>query len=159
MNALRTKRTLLIGIGNDGRADDALGWRFAEAVTDCAVMDIQYRYQLQIEDAELICRYDEVIFADASHEQHEHGFHLYECRPAADVAFTTHRLSPEAIVWLAQDVFGATPRCFVMAIDGREWKLKQGLSRVAEENLMKALVCFNQLVPNSSWSLALDSAT
>ena len=54
--------TLLIGIGNSGRQDDGLGWAFLDAV--CSQPDLkaqcEYRYQLQIEDAELVSRFERV---------------------------------------------------------------------------------------------------
>ena len=66
----QTKKTLLIGIGNYGRADDALGWKFIDEFSDRDdLYDFEYRYQLQIEDAELVTKYEKVIFVDASHQQ------------------------------------------------------------------------------------------
>ena len=48
------RKTLLIGIGNSGRSDDALGWKFVDEFVEYGhLFDLEYRYQLQIEDAEL----------------------------------------------------------------------------------------------------------
>ena len=58
------RKTLLIGIGNSGRSDDALGWKFVDEFADYDYLfDLEYRYQLQIEDSELVSRYKKVIFA------------------------------------------------------------------------------------------------
>ena len=70
MKNLKTDSTriLLIGIGNSGRGDDGLGWKFTELVERSGYnfFDCEYRYQLQIEDTVLISKYDTVLFVDAS---------------------------------------------------------------------------------------------
>ena len=69
-------KTILIGIGNDGRGDDALGWLFADQFADNSALEVAYRYQLQIEDAALIGQYDCVVFVDASLPTIETGFYF-----------------------------------------------------------------------------------
>jgi len=139
----QTKKTLIIGIGNYGRADDALGWKFIDEFSyRDDLYDFEYRYQLQIEDAELVSKYEKVIFADASHQPMEEGFSFYNCVPAPTSAFTTHQLNPETVLWLAQELFYVYPRGFIMAIEGTHWELHQGLSDLAEENFKKAIAFF-----------------
>jgi hydrogenase maturation protease len=139
----QTKKTLLIGIGNYGRADDALGWKFIDEFSDWVdFYDFEYRYQLQIEDAELVSKYEKVIFVDASHQPIAQGFSFYPCVPAPTSAFTTHQLNPETVLWLSQELFNASPKGLVMAIEGNYWELHHGLSEQAEENFKKATVFF-----------------
>ncbi|HPW63523.1 MAG TPA: hypothetical protein PLJ13_14595, partial [Cyclobacteriaceae bacterium] len=59
MSELKTdSRILMIGIGNNGRSDDALGWNFVDEFSNREdLFDIEHRYQLQIEDALLITEY------------------------------------------------------------------------------------------------------
>ncbi len=141
------KRTLLIGIGNYGRSDDALGWEFADVfASHDDLFDIEYRYQLQVEDAELITQYDEVIFVDASQESLHGGFSYYECKPAMNASFTTHKLEPEMVLWLADDLYGHQPRAHVMAIEGKTWELSQGMSDTARDNLVNAIAFFMALI-------------
>jgi hydrogenase maturation protease len=144
MNDLnQTKKTLLIGIGNYGRADDALGWKFLDefsALED--LYDFEYRYQLQIEDAELVSKYEKVIFIDASHQPLEKGFSFYTCIPAPTSAFTTHQLNPETVLWLAGELFDDPPKGYVMAIGGIHWKLHFGLSNQAKRNFKNAVAFF-----------------
>ncbi len=61
------KKTLFVGIGNIGRADDGLGWAFIDylALKSTNSYNLEYRYQLQVEDAELISNYHTVIFVDS----------------------------------------------------------------------------------------------
>jgi hydrogenase maturation protease len=142
-----TKKILLIGIGNSGRGDDALGWKFIDEFSDLTdLFDFEYRYQLQIEDAELVSKYDQVIFVDASHQEIENGFTFYECKAIPTSTFTTHRLTPETIVWLAQELFNAKPTGMVMAIEGTYWELHHGLSTQANENYRKAISFFAEFI-------------
>jgi hydrogenase maturation protease len=144
-----TKRTLLIGIGNYGRSDDALGWNFADVfASHDDLFDVEYRYQLQIEDAELVSQYEEVIFADASHEPLENGFSFYECTPQPSSTFTTHQLEPEMVLWLCNDLYGKQPRGHVMAISGVTWELQHGLSENARENFNEAVAFFMAHINN-----------
>lgn len=146
MNALRTDRkTLLIGIGNSGRSDDALGWKFADEFSHLdSLFDIEYRYQLQIEDAELVSHYENVIFADASRELSEEGFSFQQCLPKQTTSFTSHKLSPGSILWLSRELFNSSPHAAVLAIEGSEWELRQGISDYANRNLSKAVNYFRQ---------------
>lgn len=148
MNDLnQTKKTLLIGIGNYGRSDDALGWKFIDEFSDQHdLYDLEYRYQLQIEDAELVSKYEKVIFIDASHQPLEKGFSFYTCIPAPTSAFTTHQLNPETVLWLAGELFDAPPRSYVIAIEGKQWELNFGLSDEALKNLDKAIECFKKYI-------------
>jgi hydrogenase maturation protease len=155
MNGInQTKKILMIGIGNYGRADDAMGWKFLDELADAGdLYDFEYRYQLQIEDAELVSKYKEVIFVDASHQQLEKGFSFYGCIPGPTSAFTTHQLNPETVLWLAGELFDDPPKGYVMAISGINWQLHHGLSRLAEKNFKNAVSSFK----NGAISIAKNS--
>lgn len=138
------RKILLVGIGNGGRGDDGLGWKFADntARKYAAGIDVEYRYQLQVEDAALIGEYDLVIFADASYEQFQHGYMLIPCPPDQQASFTSHALAPGAIVYLANQLFNRYPVVWLMAITGSEWELGAPISEDAERNLTAALQFF-----------------
>ncbi|MDZ7651023.1 MAG: hypothetical protein U5K54_29970 [Cytophagales bacterium] len=89
MNELKmASRILMIGIGNNGRSDDALGWKFVDEFSDHEdLFDVEYRYQLQIEDALLITEYKKVIFVDASHKEYDNGYSFYKCEPGPHRSF------------------------------------------------------------------------
>lgn len=135
---------LVIGIGNDGRGDDAMGWLFADWIAQNGMMEVEYRYQLQVEDAELISLYEEVIFVDASLEEIEQGFYFKKCEPAAAIHFSTHKIDPATILWLAREIYGAATVGYVLAIRGYNWQLEQGLSGEAKENYSRAIVFFEK---------------
>jgi hydrogenase maturation protease len=148
MSGLKTdSRILMIGIGNNGRSDDALGWKFVDEFSDHEdLFDIEHRYQLQIEDALLITEYKKVIFVDASHKEYDNGFSIYKCIPTRTEGFTTHKLEPEMVLWLANDLFNQSPEVYVMAISGKEWELNLGLSDTAKRNFDNAVSYFSKWI-------------
>lgn len=141
-----TGNILLVGIGNCGRRDDGLGWKFADMASQFQVkeMDCEYRYQLQVEDVLLVCRYNKVVFADASHTATQDGFELKPCAPAHHYFFSSHMQSPETILYLAKELYNKTPEAYTLAIEGHNWGLGTILSPEAEENLSKAITFFKQ---------------
>jgi hydrogenase maturation protease len=146
MKELKTDsmKMLLIGIGNCGRGDDGLGWKFAEYFQLKAneLFDVEFRYQLQVEDAELVSKYDTIIFADASHEKLKDGFELKASKAAEHYYYSSHQQSPETILFLTEKLFSKTPKAYTMAISGKNWELKIGLNEEAEKNLKAALFYF-----------------
>jgi len=142
---------LLIGIGNCGRKDDGLGWKFTELVhlMDVPSLDVEYRYQLQVEDVLLICQYDKIIFADASHDKLEEGFELLPCQAAQHYFFSSHLQTPETILYLAKELYNKTPRAYTLAIQGKNWGIGTNISKGATLNLHKAISFFEkQFIPS-----------
>lgn len=138
------RKILLLGIGNSGRGDDGLGWSFVEALADGTHpwLDYEFRYQLQVEDADLIAGYDTVIFVDASQEDLKEGFEIRPCTATNNCSFTTHALDPGGVVYLANTLYGKYPETYVLAIAGTSWELQIGLSQQAVDNLNAALGFF-----------------
>jgi hydrogenase maturation protease len=124
---------------------------------------LEFRYQLNVEDAYTIRDFDLVVFADAAGvgdggagsisqggtpsagerrattgDVHE-GVALTEIGPSAMIAFTTHEMSPASVLALCHELYGRTPRAYVLAIRGREWDLGEGLSEEGRTNLARAV--------------------
>lgn len=138
---------LLIGIGNCSRRDDGLGWAFLDEIKKKLTTgaELVYKYQLNIEDAELISETDTVIFIDAFSGELENGFSFEKCMPVDSFEFTTHALSPGVIVSLCKNLYDSEPDAYVLKIQGTEWELKDGLSPLAKNNLRKAFVIFKEI--------------
>lgn len=133
------KRIIVLGIGNTGRQDDGLGWLFLDFLKNQKNSYVlEYRYQLQIEDAELISNYDEVIFVDATKEKTNDGFFLKPCQASDKYSFSTHALAPETILYLTNKLYGHNPQSSIFGIQGYEWELKIGISSKANHNLDNA---------------------
>ena len=137
---------LLIGIGNCGRQDDGLGWAFLDSISPKLPnnIDFEYRYQLQIEDAELISHYKGVYFIDATKNSLEEGFSVAECFPKETHSFSSHALPPETILFLTKSVYNKSPEGFIIGISGEEYQLEIGLTEIANSKLKKAVSYFNQ---------------
>lgn len=152
------KKILVFGIGNPGRGDDGLGPKFVErlrgrASTDAefknsapaGACDLEFRYQLNIEDALTIKDHDFVVFADATTTGEEPAT-VTEIFPSDAIAFTTHRMSPAAVLALCHELFGRAPRAYTLAIRGYDWDIGESLSEQAESNLELAIERFHELV-------------
>jgi hydrogenase maturation protease len=140
--------TLLIGIGNNGRNDDGLGWAFIDDIR----MDqrfkgqMEYRYQLQVEDAELISHARQVIFVDAYEGNLENGFKWQKCKPSNEFSFTTHEVPPDSILYLCEEIYKKSPNVYLLMIEGESWELKIGMTDTAKKNLKKALSFFKRAI-------------
>ena len=133
-------RILLIGIGNDGRSDDGLGWAFAEAVeSKYPDIEVVFRYQLQIEDAEMITHYDRVFFVDSTLDHIAEGFKLEKLKPDYGVSYTSHAITPQVVLGLASHMYDSIPEAYVLAITGVEWDLAQQLSMEGSMHLDSAI--------------------
>lgn len=141
MKNLNRRNTLIIGIGNSGRKDDGLGWACIESIDALGFFKGKtiLRYQLQVEDAELISHYKQVLFVDAHQGYLKNGFSLKRCHPFQDYSFSTHEVTPSAILFLCDELYGKQPCAYTLAIAGDEWGLDIGLSEIGRQNLAKAL--------------------
>ena len=140
------EKTLVIGIGNISRGDDGLGWAFANRLIDDERFDVQYRYQLQVEDAELISGYKEVWFIDASHTGYHSGFDCKKVEPESKYSYTTHELHPSSVVYLCNDLYGRSPDTYLLGISGDEWELGHQMSEAARERLESAFNYFLETI-------------
>jgi len=128
---------LLIGYGNPGRLDDGLGPALADAIAALNLphVTVESDYQLQPEDAAQIACHDVVIFADADIKCAE-PFRFERIEPKRQTSFSSHSTSPEALLALAHDAFGASTPGYVLGIRGRKFdEFGEGLSAAAQANL------------------------
>ena len=135
-------RILVIGFGNPGRLDDGLGPAFAERIEALSLpgVSVEIGYQLAVEDAAELARHDVVVFADASTDAVA-PFAFQPLAPApGGVGFSSHSLSAASLLGLADDLFGARPRAYQLAIRGYAFDgFGEGLSPLAAANLDAAL--------------------
>jgi len=138
-------KTLIIGIGNNTRQDDGLGWCFIEELEKNGFNEdhLLCKYQMMVEDAEIIAEVDTVIFVDASKAEVKNGMDIYEIEASEQVNFSTHEVPPNQILNLCKTYYHKTPKAYMIAIQGYEWDFKIELSNQAQANLDKALKYFN----------------
>lgn len=136
-------RILMIAYGNPGRQDDGLGPLLAERLERLNIsgVDIDSDYQLTVEHALDISQADIVIFVDATMEDIEPYYFrpLYFDASDADLSFSTHSISPQAVLKLSNELFQSKVTAYVLGIRGYEFsQIAEGLSCSAIENLNKA---------------------
>ena len=137
-------KTLIIGIGNNTRQDDGLGWCFLDNLEKEGFNsdNLLYKYQLMVEDAELIGDYNTVIFIDACKTDIEAGFKVEQLFPAEQVTFSTHAVPPNQILNLCETIYNKKPKAYVVKIQGFNWNIKIGLGKKATLNLNNSFAYF-----------------
>lgn len=142
----KLNNTLIIGIGNNTRQDDGLGWDFLELLekegynTD----NLVYKYQLMVEDSELISEFNTVIFIDACKSELKSGFSFERIYSAEEVSFSTHSVPPNQILNLCKTIYGKTPNTYLIKIQGYSWNIEVGFSKQAKTNLKQAFNYFTK---------------
>ena len=128
---------LLLCFGNPGRLDDGLGIELAEFIGAAGLdgVTVQADYQLQVEDAADIAAHDTVLFVDAAVSGPE-PFFLRPVVPEASLGFSSHTLTPEALMAVARDMFGARTAGYTLGIRGYDFnEFGESLSPAARQNL------------------------
>jgi len=143
------KPILLFAYGNLSRGDDALGpllLDFVEQHCDLAQLELLTDFQLQIEHALDLQHRQLVLFADASVASSS-AFSFMQLAPAQDKSYTTHAMSPAAVMSVYEEITKQPPPpCFLLGIKGESFELGEGLSASASANLLLACRFVEQLL-------------
>ena len=134
-------RILVLAYGNSGRLDDGLGPALAQRLDgrDLPGVRVESDLQLQLEDATAIAEHDLVIFADAT-VSGPAPFTFRPVEPGGSPSFTTHSVSPAALLALAREHFQADTAGWVLAVRGYAFDgFGDGLSEEAAANLDDAV--------------------
>ena len=138
-----TAPLLVLGWGNLSRGDDALGplciERLRATLGPAASVEYLDDYQLQIEHALDLVGRQRVLFVDASLSCRA-PFEVTQLRAVQDASFTTHALSPQALMQVFRDLRGEEPPpCTLLAIRGERFELGEPPSGGALDHLAAAL--------------------
>jgi len=147
-----TARVVLIGYGNPSRGDDALGpallacaqvWLAEHPAVDVRLVE---DFQLQVEHGLDVAESDLALFIDAD-VLGPAPFSLRRVFAARDSTYSTHELSPEAVLHVAQQVTGrAAPPAWLFGVRGVKFVLGETLSAAAAGHLEAAWVELQQLL-------------
>lgn len=144
-------KLLIFGYGNPGRGDDALGPLVAEHIESIKSqrqwhhVDVLTAYQLQIEHVMDVADNEITLFVDA-HTRCSSPYQFDRCQAEPDQSYTTHALTPDALLAVYQQVFKKTPPpCYLLSIKGESFDLGQSLSTNANSNLKLAIKFVEQL--------------
>ncbi len=140
---------LVLGWGNPSRGDDALGPLFIEQLLEhldtrpgaalAHRVECLTDFQLQVEHALDLVGRQQVLLVDASLNCAA-PFEVTLLQPARDASFTSHALSPAALMQVYRDLQGvAAPPCLMLAIRGERFELGAPPSAAALSNLALAV--------------------
>ncbi len=142
---------LIIGIGNPSRGDDALGPLLIEQLQALHLPDVELLtdFQLQVEYALDLRDRQRIIFVDASLAAPP-PFSFSPVSPSEDSSYSSHALSPGAVLHAYRKLFGEPPPAFVLAIRGEAFQLGAPLSANATANLASATTWLRQTLGNAT---------
>lgn len=156
------KPVLLFAYGNLSRGDDALGpllLEFIENHCNLTRVDLLTDYQLQIEHALDIENRKLVLFADAAINCAS-PFEFTELKPQMDTSYTSHAMSPAAVMAVYQSVKKQPPPpCFLLGIKGESFELGEDISKNAVKNLEQACHFAGQLLSNTDIAIWRQKAS
>jgi hydrogenase maturation protease len=135
----KSLKILIFGIGNPARQDDGLGPAFISRLENANIpgLTLEADYQLQVEDALLFSEQQLVVVIDALKSGRK-PFIFKKIKAAGEASFTTHHLSPGAVVYLAQVLYEKSPEVWLLGIRGYKFSLGEKLSPKAQENFEAA---------------------
>ncbi|MBK9572188.1 MAG: hydrogenase maturation protease [Rhodoferax sp.] len=133
---------LVFGWGNPSRGDDALGPLCIDHLRAACAADARVEflddYQLQVEHALDLVGRSHILFVDASLNCAA-PFEVTPLHAAQDASFTTHAMSPQALMQVFLQLYGvAPPPCTLLAIRGEQFELGKPPSELATQHLKVA---------------------
>ena len=132
-----TAPVLVFGIGNESRGDDALAPLLLRQlqIKDTAQVELIEDYQLQVEHVTDLVGRSAVLFVDADMSC-EAPFHFSSITAAHDHSYTSHAMTPFALLYTYRQVYGTdAPSSFLLRVRGYGFELGAGLSDEASANL------------------------
>lgn len=135
-----TAPLLVFAIGNESRGDDALGPLLLRRLQDncCGRVELIEDYQLQVEHVTDLHGRSAVLFIDADMSCSA-PFHFAEIAAAHDRSYSSHAMTPFALLHAYRQVYGAdAPSSFLLRIRGYGFELGDALSNAASVNLNQA---------------------
>jgi hydrogenase maturation protease len=133
-------RLLIFGYGNPSRGDDALGPLLLDRLEAEQIPNIECLtdFQLQVEHALDLQNRELILFVDA-HLSCEPPFTLTRLHPETDRSYTTHAMSPAAVLQVFTEICPQSPPpAFLLSIRGEQFELGEGLSQAAQQYLEAA---------------------
>jgi hydrogenase maturation protease len=132
---------LVFAIGNESRGDDALApllVRQLQTETIAAQVELIEDFQLQVEHVIDLHGRKAVLFVDADMSC-EAPFHFSEITAVQDNSYTSHAMTPFALLHTYQQVYETdAPSSFLLRIRGYGFELGDNLSNEASANLARA---------------------
>lgn len=133
---------LVFAVGNESRGDDALAPLLLRRLQAESTGQAEFieDYQLQVEHVTDLSGRNAVLFIDADMSCAA-PFHFSRIDAAHDNSYTSHAMSPTALLHAYRQVYGTdAPPCYLLRIRGYGFELGESLSDEAAANLELAAV-------------------
>jgi len=142
---------LIFAYGNPSRGDDALGPLLIENLQTMNLegIEILTDFQLQVEHAYDLQGRERVLFIDAS-VSCEAPYTFSRIFAQKDPSYTTHVMSPMAVMHVYQELYGDPPPSYLLQVRGESFELGESLSPQAEVNLQSSLDLLRRLCSESN---------
>lgn len=140
---------LIFGYGNPSRGDDALGPLLLERLEalNLSHVELLTDFQLQVEHALDLQNRDKVLFIDAS-VSCTAPYAFSRLKPQKDMSYSSHVMSPAAVLHVYQDMYGTAPFAYLLEVHGERFELGEPLSLEASSNLDAAFSLLKELCVN-----------
>jgi len=144
-----SKKRLLVAYGNELRGDDGAAWELARRIrtrgweTLCVV-------QLTPELADPISQFDQVVFADATHEPGPLGW--FRLSEKASRGWPVHSGGPEQLLGLCRQLYDRVPAAWMLTLPGEDFGYRLGLSEFSLQSVQDGLRRLKNLRSSSSTS-------
>ena len=141
-------KTLVLGYGNRSRMDDGVGWFVVEHLEKLALPGIELHasHQLEVDHAELISRFDTVVFVDAAIPQSPLPVSRAVVKPRFQSHAVAHYLAPADLLELALTLFGRAPHGILFSIRGSDFNFGTTLSPSTERAAHEVICQIQQLL-------------
>jgi hydrogenase maturation protease len=153
-------RILILGYGNPLRSDDGLGWQVAVEqfrANRSPEVEILPCHQLTPELAPAVSRVETVIFIDCAHGGKPGEVSCQEVRSDFGVSTFTHHLTPAALLAMSSELFGASPRAYLLSIQGESYEPGDSFSAPVADRLDDLRARLRELIQQSLRPASLAS--
>jgi hydrogenase maturation protease len=141
---------LVIGYGNMLRADDGVGPRVAMAAAswEWPGLTAMAVPQLTPELAEPLAAAELAIFVDARLAGGEGAVEVLPLAPSGSPGRLGHASDPRSLLALSREIYGRSPRSWLVTVPTADLSLGEGLSLIAERGAEEALKRIAALIEN-----------
>lgn len=131
---------LIIGYGNELRGDDGVGPKTVEAIAALKLPGVQCLscHQLTPELAETISRANRVVFVDAAVTE-AGTVEVQELAAAESAVNSPHSINPAVLLGMAKQLYGSSPRAWLVTIPVRSTDFIEKLTPLAERGMAEAI--------------------
>lgn len=142
-------KTLVLGYGNCSRTDDGVGCFVVERLQELALQNVGLltAHQLEVDHAELISRFETVVFVDAAVPQSPLPISRTIVKPQFGSHAVAHYLTPGDLLGLSDMLFGRTPQAVLFSIRGTDFNFGTTLSPATEHAARDVVRQIQQLLP------------